>query len=114
MKTMIIAIALAAASAPAFAQLGDFLGRAAGAVGGRANCTATYAVSRSGVFGPETRTETKSVSGSSIRAACQVAKRENDSDSGVFGNSTKVLTALTCNVRRVSVNVDVYTCEARI
>ena len=113
-KTLIIA-AIAVLSTSAFAQdLGSLLGRVAGAAGGRAECTATYAISRAGVFGPDSRTETKTVRGRSIGDACQKAKRENDSDSGVFGNSTKYLSSLTCSVRGVSVNVDVDTCEASI
>ena len=116
MKNIIFVIAAITISSSAYSQsIGGLLGRAAGAVGGKAQCTATYAISDAGVFGRDTRTETRNVSGRSIGDACQKAKRENDSDSGVFGNSTKYLSSMTCTLRRgITTNVDVQTCEARI
>lgn len=116
MKTVIFTLALATLSTSAFSQsIGGLLGRAANAVGGKADCTATYAVSKAGVFGQDRTTKIKQIKGRSIQDACEKAKKENDSDSGVFGNSTIYLESLTCTIKGgVNVDVDVQTCESRI
>lgn len=113
MKGLIFGLVLMTISGSSSSQtLGGMLGRAADALGGKANCTATYSVSQSGVFGKDTSTQTKDVSGRSTKDACQKAKKENDSDSGVFGNSTKYLSELSCTIKNgVSVRVDVETCD---
>lgn len=116
MKTIALALVLGTLSTSAFSQsLGGLLGRAANAVGGKADCTATYAVSKAGVFGQDRTTKVKQIKGRSIQDACEKAKKENDSDSGVFGNSTIYLESLACTIKGgVNVDVDVQTCESRI
>ena len=93
----------------------DFVKKGISAIGGRVNCNANYSDVKSGVFGPKQSNFQELIKADSVSQACEIAKSKDSRSSGVFGESSKSLTGLSCtNEKKISFQVNVETCEIKL